>query len=97
MIPNLHLALKAVRIQSEVSQKSMSKLTGRTQPFLSMIENGKKPPNLRILREYSSWCKVPIFQIVMVAELWDKPLVPSVNGTVLKILAQRTREIWKTT
>ena len=51
-------------------------MTGRTQPFLSMIENGKKVANLKLVREYASWCKLPIYQIIMVAELWDDPVYP---------------------
>ena len=64
-------------------------MTRRTQPFLSMIENGKKVANLKLVREYASWCKLPIYQIIMVAELWDDPVYSNLDDKIYRILHAR--------
>lgn len=57
---NIGLAIKNLRKERGVKQGAMSKAIGMTQPYLSLIEKGKRVPTVSMLSNIADYFELPI-------------------------------------
>ena len=61
-------ALQLVRIQRELSQRTVAETVGMTVQYLSLLETNKREPSLSALRKLAACYSTPLWQIVALAE-----------------------------
>lgn len=64
--------IRRLRIQKDISQKSLAKLTGLTPSYLSLLERGHREPSLAVIRRIASGLDVPEEVLI-----WDAVRLPS--------------------
>lgn len=53
-------AIKNLRVSKGVKQRELSDLCNITQTYLSLIENGKKKPNIGLIEKISTNLEIPL-------------------------------------
>lgn len=61
-------ALQLVRIQRELSQRTVAETVGLTVQYLSLIETNKREPGLGVLKKLAACYSTPLWMIIALAE-----------------------------
>ncbi|RLC80200.1 MAG: hypothetical protein DRJ03_22145 [Chloroflexi bacterium] len=56
--------LKRLRIQKGLSQRQLAELIGVHPSYISLIERGKRPGSIRVLKKLSLFFNVPLDTLV---------------------------------
>ena len=69
----LGAAIKRCRIERGMSRKDLQEATGRSYPYLSEIEAGKKAPSTEVLGEISAALGMEMHELIEAAERGHEP------------------------
>lgn len=69
----LGAAIKRCRIERGMSRKDLQEATGRSYPYLSEIEAGKKAPSTEVLGEISAALGMEMHELIETAERGFEP------------------------
>lgn len=88
-------AIKLLRTETGVSQKSFAKQLGITGPYLSQVENDRKVPSLELLRGISNQLQISVPMLIMYAmEPEDIPKAKrSFYSTISPLLKDDIRQL----
>lgn len=88
---NIGNAIHTVRKQKDLSQKEFSELVGIDQSYLSMIENNKKKPSMKLLEKISQETKTPL-PILLFFSLSEEDVSPK-KRDLYRVLFPHVKEI----
>lgn len=95
---NLGKAIKLCRTQKNINQTELAKLANISVSYLSLLERGKRDPNLSTVEKISTALKVPVSILMFLAadsnELSDinPQLAEKLSYTALKLIEASARE-----
>lgn len=90
-IMNIGQAIYTVRKKKLLSQQKFSKLVGIDQSYLSMIENNKKQPSMKLLERISQETKTPL-PILLFFSLSEEDVTPK-KRELYRILFPKVKEM----
>lgn len=88
---NIGQAIHTVRKKKNLSQDKFSELVGIDQSYLSLIENGKKKPSMKLLEKISQETKTPL-PILLFFSLSEEDVSPQ-KRELYHILFPRVKEM----
>ena len=68
MNANIGAAIKFMLTVAGMTAKEMAGALGVSSGYLSEVENGKKPPTLRLLETYAQRFDIPVSKVIRLAE-----------------------------
>jgi len=95
---NLGKAIKLCRTQKNINQTELAKLANISVSYLSLLERGKRDPNLSTVEKISTALKVPVSILMFLAadsnELSDisPQLAEKLSYTALKLIEASAHE-----
>lgn len=71
--------IKIARANKELSQDDIAEKLGVSKNYISLIENGKKEPSLKFLKDLASLLDIPALLLI-----WEKMDLPAGKSTAEK-------------
>lgn len=88
---NIGKAIKVTRVSKNLTLHKLAELSGLSQSYLSMIESGKRDPNLSILEKIADALEMPVPILVFLGSESDE--VKGLNKEALNKLSKAVLDI----
>ena len=82
---NIGKAIKTCRTHKNIKQAQLANLAGISESYLSLIEQGKRDPNISTLEKISEALKIPFSILIFLAA--DKDELKDINPTLAEKLS----------
>jgi transcriptional regulator with XRE-family HTH domain len=95
---NIGKAIKLCRVQKDMLQSELAKKSGMSVAYLSLIEKGKRDPNISVLKTLSTALNVPLSILVFLGadknelEGFDIDLREKLSATILEVVMASSNE-----
>lgn len=92
---NIGKAIKLCRAHKNITQYQLAELAGISESYLSLIEQGKRDPNLKTVEKISGALKIPFSILVFLAA--DKDELEGINSNLAEKLSHTALKLMEDT